>query len=251
MKNYQYLVHSQGPALWPDHKPLAEVLELQATTPEGIWEGTYQGNPTAPSGTIFKREWWRGQNRFDGGDQSFINSCIARYISWDTALKDEEDNAYSAAIVGELWRDYRLAIRHVFRARLQFPDLPEKIESLGRAYNQDGKLRGIIIEDKASGTSAYQTLISTADNSIKPLLIAFMPSGDKSTRAQQAGVHCKNGSLLLPNPGNTVPWLIDFEDELFDFPGSTFKDQVDAFSQLILYTENLLAAGYETRKAQN
>jgi hypothetical protein len=41
---------------------------------------------------------------------------------------------------------------------------------------------------------------------------------------------------------------LDFEDELFDFPNSAFMDQVDAFSQLIIYTENLLAEGWRARR---
>lgn len=251
MKTMRYLVHANGPALWPDHKPLGEVMELKNTTPASVWNGTYQGNPTPPEGSVFLREWWRGQNRFDAGDDGLIQACIARWISFDTGLKDESTNAYTAAVIGELWRDYRMALRHVWRARLQFPDLPAKIESLAREYNRDGKLRGIIIEDKASGISALQTLRTTADAAIRPLLIAFQPQGDKSTRAQQAAVYCKNGSFLLPHPGDAAPWLIDYEDELFDFPGSAYMDQVDATSQLILYAENLLAAGYEARKAQS
>jgi predicted phage terminase large subunit-like protein len=246
---HRFLIHQNGPALWPEHKTQEEVLRLKNETPENIWEGTYQGNPTPPAGTIFKRAWWQNGQRFDAADIGLVNTCVGRWISWDTALKDTETNAYTAAVIGELWRDYRLAIRLVWRDRMQFPDLPQKIESLARTYNRDGKLRGIIIEDKASGISALQTLSSTAEAWIKPLLIAFMPQGDKPVRAQQAAVHCKNGSVLLPYPGNEVGWLMDFEDELFDFPGSAFKDQVDAFSQLVLYTENLLAAGYEARKA--
>lgn len=244
------VLHHNGPALWPEHKPLPEVLELKETTPESVWEGTYQGNPTPPEGTVFKRAWWSGKNRFDAGDISLVNACVARWISWDTGMKDEETNAYTAAVVGELWRDYRLALRLVWRDRLQFPELPPKIESLAREFNRDGKLRGIIIEDKASGISALQTLRSTSDPWLAALLIAFQPPGDKVTRAQQAAVHCINGSVMLPYPGDDVPWLIDFEDELFDFPGSAFKDQVDALSQLILYTENLLAAGFEARKGR-
>ena len=50
--------------------------------------------------------------------------------------------------------------------------------------------------------------------------------------------------VLLPHPGPTAPWLLDFEDELMSFPQSTYADQVDAFSQLILFAENYLAAGY-------
>lgn len=244
---YRLRLHENGPALWPEHKPLAEVMELRATTPEVIWEGTYQGNPTPPAGTVFRRAWWDGQNRYDAADRRLLIACVARWMSWDTGLKDDEDNAYSAAVTAELQPDYRLVIREVYRERLEFPELPAKIGSMAKRFNQDGKLRGVIIEDKASGTSAYQTLAKTAEDWLKPLLVAFMPSGDKETRAQQAAVWCQNGSVWLPWPGEAVAWLVDFEDELFNFPGSTFKDQVDAFDQLILYTENLLAEGWRAR----
>lgn len=242
----RYLLHANGPALWPEHKPLSEVLELQATTPAGVWSATYQGSPTAPEGTVFKREWFRG-NRFDASSPAISSQVVARWISFDTALKDKAGNAYTASAVGELLSDYRLILRHVWRDRLQFPDLPDTITALARRFNSDGRLRGVIIEDKASGTSAYQTLMATAEQWLRPLLIAFEPDGDKETRASQAGVWCANGSVLLPAPGEAVAWLIDFEDELFAFPGSEFMDQVDAFSQLILYVENLLAEGLRAR----
>jgi predicted phage terminase large subunit-like protein len=235
--------------LWPQHKPLPEVLELKGTTPVGIWEGTYQGNPMPPAGTVFQREWWKGEDRrFDAAERKLVTTCVARWISWDTGLKDEEDNAYTACVVGELWPDYRMAIREVWRERLQFPALPPKIEMYARKHNRDGKLRAVIIEDKASGISAYQTLKAGAEDWLADLLVAFMPSGDKEVRAQQAAVWCKNGCVLLPWPGLAVPWLVDFEDELFNFPGSSFMDQVDAFDQLVLFTENLLAEGWRARK---
>jgi predicted phage terminase large subunit-like protein len=241
-------LHQNGPALWPEHKPLDEVLDLKATTPEAVWEATYQGNPTPPGGTVFQRSWWRGQNRFDAGERALINRCVARWISWDTGLKDQENNAYTSCTVGELQPEYHLIIREVWRDRLKFPDLPEAMESFARRYNRDEKLRGVIIEDKVSGTSAYQTLSATSADWLKPLLVAFMPTGDKTQRAQQAAVWCKNGCIWLPAPGEHARWLVDFEDELFNFPGSTFKDQVDSFSQLVIYLEHFLSAGWRARK---
>lgn len=235
-QTYRFLLHSNGPALWPEHKPLTEVLELRDTTPEDVWETTWQGNPKPPAGTVFRRAWWR-ENRFDAGNKAVINACVARWISFDTAMKDDEANAYTACTVGELWPDYRLAIREVWRDRVEFPELPQTMAGFARRYNRDGKLRGVIIEDKASGTSAYQTLIASAEDWLRRLLIAFQPMGDKEQRAQQAGVWCKNSSVLLPYPGPVVPWLVDFEDELFSFPSSTFKDMVDSFSQLCIYLE--------------
>lgn len=253
----RYLIHSDYElvdgkpmaALWPAHKPLAEVLDLKDTTPATIWEGTYQGNPTPPEGSIFMREWWEQKNRYGPESSYLINKVVARWISWDTGLKDAEDNAFSAAVVGELMPDYTMILREVWRDRLQFPDLPDRIKAMASKYNKDEKLRGVLIEDKASGTSAYQTLANTAEKWLKARLIPFMPTEDKVTRAQQAAVWCKNDCVLFPHPTGAVPWLMDFEDELFDFPGSVFKDQVDAFSQLIIWTENLLAQGWRARNA--
>ncbi len=252
MQTYRVKLHDNGPALWPEHKPAEQVLELQATTPEDTWETTYQGNPTPPGGSVFRRAWWIGQCRYDPADRGLINSCMGRWMSWDTGLKDKETSAYSACCVAELWPDYRLALRYVYRDRLEFPALPAEMERLARKFNRDEKLRGILIEDKASGTSAYQTLSASAPDWLKPLLVAFMPIGDKITRAKQAAVWCKNACVQLPHPAaneNEMAWLLDFEDELFDFPNSAFMDQVDAFSQLIIYVENLLAEGWRARRS--
>lgn len=243
----EVLLHTDGPALWPSHKPLQEVLDLKATTPERIWEGTYQGNPVSPQGSIFKRKWW-SKNRYDIKDPAILNKIIGRWISFDTADKDGDDNAYTAAVVGDLWPDYRLAIRHVWRDRLLFPDLPPQIESICRTWNYDDKLRGVIIEDKASGTSAIQTLRgSVSYDWIADMLTSFLPTSDKVARAVQSSTWAANQSVLLPWPSEGAMWLLDFEDELFGFPTSIFADQVDAFSQLILFTENLLAEGYRMR----
>lgn len=247
---HRVLLHRNGPALWPSHKSLAEILELQATTPEGIWNAVYQGSPTAPGGTIFKRAWWRQQNRYDSSPdnlQRMLSKCIGRWISWDTALKDTNESAYTAAVVGELQPNYQIAMREVYRERLEFPELPQVIDRMTQRYNVDGKLRGVLIEDKASGTSAYQTLMSSSAPDAREMLIPFQPIGDKDTRANQAAVWCKNGCVLLPEPSDAVPWLLDFEEELFALPTSTFRDQGDAFAQLIIFTENILARGFHAR----
>lgn len=252
----RYLLHKDGElingkwlaALWPQHKPLAEILQLKATTIADVWETTYQANPQAAGGATFKREWWNN-NRFDAGDMGKVRTCVARWHSWDTALSKEDTAAYSAITVGELWPDYRLTIREVWRDRLGFPDLVDAITRFAKRDNYDKKLRGIIIEDKASGTSAVQTLKSSiAENWLSDLITPFMPTTDKIQRGKQASVWCSNGSVMLPHPSDYVPWLSDFENELFSFPGSTFKDQVDAFDQLIIYCENLLAEGLRARQ---
>lgn len=247
MPLHQVLLHHNGPALWPQHKPLEEVLELQATSPELVWSGTYQGVPTPPGGSVFKRAWWPANNRYDLNDRAIANLVYGRYIFWDTANKEEETADFTGYTVGELWPDYRLGIRLVQQERLEFPFLTEAIERVAIRWNQDEKLRGIIIEDKASGISALQTLRASAPAWLRPLLFAFLPTVDKITYARQAAVWCKNGCVLLPLPTRETGWLIDFEDELFSFPQVAHDDRTDSFTKLILYLEHILAAGRQAR----
>jgi predicted phage terminase large subunit-like protein len=205
---------------------------------------------TDPSRKAFQPEWWRGKNRFRFDAKVLRADVVARWCSWDTALKDGDGNDYSACVVAELTSDYRLLIVDVWRDRLQFPDLPDAIATMASRWNYDGKLSGVLIEDKASGTSAYQTLLRTAPDWLAAILQTFRPTTDKVQRARQAAVWCKRNSVLLPHPDARLEWMHDFEHELYAFPDVTFDDQTDALDQLILYLENYISAGWRAREGE-
>lgn len=210
-----------------------------------------QQRPAPKGGVIFLRKWWEGKNRYDPTDRSYYRKSVGRWLSWDTALKDDEQNDHSSLVVGDLLPDYRLLLRFALWRKLQFPQLAASIEAEARRWNYDGKLRGIIIEDKASGISALQTLGQGASD-IASLLIAFNPGGiSKQGRARSASLWCERDCILLPEPMDEVPWLIDYENILFDFPTKVIKDPVDATTQMILHLENLLAEGWRARTGQN
>lgn len=232
----------------------------QTRVPESTYRQEWLAEFIQDGANPFDPAWWDGKNRFDPTDPKFARQCIARYISWDTAMKDKDSSDYAAAIVVELMPDYRLHVVEVYRDKLAFPNLLEQIERLARKWDFDGKLSGtqlsgvggqIVIEDKNSGTSAYQTLTSaSADPMIAKLVVPFMPVGSKRQRAGQAGVWCKNDCIDLPHPGPSVPWLLGFEEELFSFSGAGDEghdDQVDTFSQIIIFLERLLAEGFHAR----
>ena len=247
-QNYQYLIHAESRALWPQHKPLAEVLELQATTPELVFAGTYQGEPTPEGGVVFLRDWWAsGDRRYTLGADEGGNPIVGRWVSVDTALKDKDESDYTALVVVELLANYLLRVRDVVRRKLTFPDLPSTIASIATQYNHDGLLRGVIVEDRQSGTSAIQTLQQSADLAIRQLIIPFVPTTSKQERARQGALWCKQGCILLPRPHGDATWLNDFEIELFSFPSGEHDDQVDAFSQILLWLEHVLSEGYRAR----
>jgi len=236
----------QMPSSTNPYLPVSELESTRIELPERVYRQEYEASFVDDASMLFDRSWWLGQNRYDPRDQTIPYRSIGRWISWDTALKDKVENAYTARVVGELMPDYTLLIRHVWRDRLTFPHLPNAISHDAALYN-DGKLRGVIVEDKGSGITALQTLKATAEPWLVPLLSGFDPKGSKELRAEQAAVYCRNGCVKLPEPCAEVPWLMDFEDELFTAPLSDFMDQVDAFGQMVLWLENYLAAGYHAR----
>jgi len=246
VRTYQTTIHTRGPALWPDHKPAAEIIKLRDTTPPLIWEGTYQGNPTPAGGYTFRREWWSGRNRYTA--IGYAGKVVARCQSWDTSEGDNDESAFSVCVTLDILADYRIVVREVYRDRLTFDVLPESIESMARQANYDGLLRHVVIEDKSSGRSANQTLRARSPEWLRLLLHPYMPAGSKEMRAGAASVWCRNGMILLPEPGPGAEWLMDFEDELFSFPQSAYKDQVDAFAQALLFLENYLSAGWTARR---
>jgi hypothetical protein len=206
-----------------------------------------QQSPAPKSGFIYLRKWWDGINRYDPTDRSYYNKSIGRWLSWDTALKDNEQNDYTSLTVWDLLPDYRILLRFAWWRKLQFPQLASAIADEAQRWNYDRKLRGIIIEDKASGISALQTLSQGAEE-IAALLVPFNPgTTSKVGRSRQASLWCERGSVLLPEPADEVPWLLEYEEILFEFPTKVIKDPVDSTSQAILHLENLLAEGWQAR----
>lgn len=238
-----------GELLWPerfDETTLAE-LEISIGDRRAV-AGQLQQSPTAEGGNIFLQSWWDGKHRYDPADRSVFARNVGRWISIDTALKDRESSDYTAWGVYELSPEYQLLKRDAAWKRLQFPLLVDEVEALAVRWNYDDKLRGILIEDKGSGTSALQTVRQLAPDGVAELLIAFQPQGSKEYRARQASAWCDRGMVLLPEPSEAAPWLHDFcEIFLFDFPAVAHDDPVDEFVQMILYLEHYLAEGWRAQ----
>lgn len=248
----------EGELLWPERFSDASLRQIEADLGERETPGQLQQRPTSAKGGIFLKEWWAdGRNRYDADDTALRNKCVGRYISFDTAVKDEEQNDYTAWVVAEMAADWTLNIRWIEQRKLQSTELAGLITRLGKQWNFDGKLNGIIVEDKGSGTFALQSLRKAADPQIAPLLQGFDPKQmSKTFRARQASDWCERDCIKLPFPSPSVPWLYAFENDeagpdtghLYKFPAITHDDDVDAFVQQILFLENLLAVAWKKRQ---
>jgi len=232
-----------GELLWPARFGEVENLAAKAELGLHAYAGQHAQRPAPETGGIYQAAWWRGCSRLDP-DPARV---VGRWLSWDTAFKDSETSDFSALTVLELQADYRLHLRHASWQRLQFPQLARAIIDEARLWNLDGKLQAIVIEDRASGISALQTLRQAAPPEIAILLKAFAPAQDKAYRANQASLWCERGCVLLPYPSAGVPWLFEFEDMLYKFPNARLNDPVDSFTQAIIFLEHLLSEGWRAR----
>lgn len=204
-----------GEWLWTDWFTPAHWAQLKRTQGERNWSALYQQRPSPSEGGMFKRSWFQERYREAPAEPLMIVQ------SWDTAYKPAEVNDPS---VCSTWLVTRFGywLLHVYRDRLDYPSVKRAVKSMAAAWNPNV----VLIEDKASGQSLIQELRSET----RLAIVAIEPEGDKVTRANAVSGICEAGLVHLPE---VAEWLMEFELELFAFPLSTTKDQVDSVSQFL------------------
>lgn len=217
----------EGEILWKDRFSPSEVGLLKNSMQAISAAGQLQQRPYLEEGNIYKQEWFSTAH-----DPQYVR----RFLSWDTATTANRNSAYSACVIGDVLPSGKLYIRHVYREKLEFPMLLKKIIEICEQFYNPNKGFDVVIEEKSSGLQLIQTL---RENSIwGEFITPFQPKGDKVSRAHWATYLCEKGQILFPD--SNPNWLQDFKDELFSFPASNYKDQVDAFNQLVFFTKNFI-----------
>jgi predicted phage terminase large subunit-like protein len=240
----------EGELLWPKHFPEVELAKLEATLGPKA-SGQLQQRPTPAGGATFKTEWWaEGRNRFDPDVRPHITQIHGRWLFFDTALKEGQANDYTACTGLEVTADYQIRVVEQWKDRLAFPELLLAIERSANKHRMDGKLKGVVIEDKVSGTSAIQTMRGAASPAIASLIEAWSPTQSKEYRAGQAAIWCWRDGVLLPHPAASVPWLGDFEYALEHYPALAHDDDIDSFTMGILFLEHFLERFWQARLAR-
>lgn len=211
-----------GEALWPEYYTLPMLLQEKLTQGSRNWDALYQQRPRPGSGGIFQVDWFNVRYNHVPVEASI---CVH---SWDTAQKENELNDPSALTVWRLGRGaHGYYLQESLAEKLIYPKLKQKVLAFAIRDEPDA----ILIEDKSSGTSLIQDLRN--DTSLP--IIAIEPEGDKVFRASEVSARCEAGLVHLPM---TAPWLVDYEGELFAFPISTYKDQVDSTTQFLKWVKS-------------
>jgi len=190
-----------------------------------VFASQFQQAPVPAVGNIIEGKWFR---YYKAGSIDLGYGQIVQ--SWDTASKDNPFNDLSVCVTALVQGKY-IYIIDVFRERLKFHLLKDKVIELARAHN--GKV--LLIEDASSGYALNQSLFAE-DLPGVPLPIPRRSVSDKITRALGASAMIQSGRMFLPE---RTHWLGDFTGELLGFPSSRHDDQVDALSQLLLWVQDM------------
>lgn len=222
-----------GRPLNPARLPMEIIESKRLELGTYVWSAQYQQEPCPIDGGIVKESWlhYYSNQMFD------INTVARVFISWDTANKTGASNAYSAAVAVVMTYDRHFYLVDIYRDRW---DMPSLVKTAIDIYNQwkyktdAGAKVEMLVEDAASGTQLIQYLNTTPDAGGYPFNVTpIKPNGDKVSRLIGCSALIENGTLQFPK--DEKPWWADFKKELLGFPGTKYKDQVDALTQCINY----------------
>lgn len=200
-------------ALWPERFPIDELRKRERLDPREF-ASLYQQSPFIAGGNLIKERWWQY-------DDDKVE-CSQLIIAADTAFKKTEQADYSVLMVMGLDRNGDIHVLDVIRNKYDFPELKRICTQVNSRWRGFG-LRGLYVEDKASGQSLIQELRNQSGVSVIP----YKVTQDKVARLNAVTPLIEGGRVYLPR---TAHWLDDFMLECQAFPNGTNDDQVDALS---------------------
>tara|TARA_B100000768_G_scaffold50555_1_gene49368 strand:+ start:3570 stop:5234 length:1665 start_codon:yes stop_codon:yes gene_type:complete len=212
----RYIRKTEKIALWPERFSLEDLERRQRLNPREF-ASLYQQTPYIQGGNLIRSSWWRTYPE-DMKPEKFSSLIIAA----DTAFKARQDSDYSVMMVMGLDTTGDIYIIDCVRERFEFPELKRRMIQLNNQWRGRG-LRGIYIEDKASGQSLIQELKRESGVSVIP----YRVSTDKVTRLSAVLPIIEGGRVFIPS---SAVWLDAFHDECQTFPAGTHDDMVDAMA---------------------
>lgn len=211
-------------ALWPDRFPVAMLEKMRRRDPRDF-AALYQQSPYVQGGNLIKTQWFNFYPKDETPER--FHTLI---LTADTAFKAKQQNDPSVLMAAALTHQGDIYILDVQRDRLDYPALKRKFLIENSKWRGKG-LRGIYVEDKASGQSILQDLRREPGLAIVPYKFAgHRDASDKVARINSVMSLIEGGRVFLPED---APWLDEFLDEAQSFPNAKHDDQVDALAMAL------------------
>jgi predicted phage terminase large subunit-like protein len=218
-----------GQLLAPERVGPVEIADLKVRLGSRAYAGQFQQRPAPAEGGTFKRSWWQRYT-----DPPTLVK-IEQYL--DSAFKTGVGNDYSVIATWGSDGAGNLYVLDVWRRRVEYPDLLQAAHREHAKHSGYGVPVPLVIEDKASGQSAIQSLARPlpvlAGRTLPRLpVVAFPIAAGESKEARAEGVSplVEAGRVFLPAAAD---WVDAFIEEHALFPVGAHDDQVDTTSMAI------------------
>ncbi|OGU38041.1 MAG: hypothetical protein A2X61_16960 [Ignavibacteria bacterium GWB2_35_12] len=241
------LGRNPGEALWEKRFPLKKLESIKNSIGSYWFSALYQQSPSPEGSGIFKKTNFRYFTT-DGttcilkkseGEQKLCSESNCRtYSTIDLAVSDKETADFTAAIIFKVTQDNEVLIYDIIRERFSGADHPALVEQIFNRWNP----LSLGIESTQYQIMLVQMLLRKGFP-----IVALKPKGKKVTRALPMATKLESHIVYFRE---NAPWLMDFEDELEQFPNGTHDDQVDAFayiSEMVFSVSNAKPAGTRMR----
>lgn len=244
--------------LWPERFS-KKFLVGQRVAMGHEFEALYQGNPSAPEGAKFKREWFRP---ITAAILDHLKPKVqARLRSYDLAWSESQRADYTAGLRAILYTTDPPPVEEIedplvvaYLKRTKLPPVILVLEVMDRWKKEWDETSEDIIELAQADTDKYHLLIEAVaaqnigwksvkrdarmwKHTVHPY---HTTTGNKRARANYALRLGSRGMIFILYPQTTQPpaWERDFIDELGAFPYGTNDDQVDTLTQLANYWQS-------------
>lgn len=217
----KYSLRQPGEILFPERMPQSFVDKAKQRG-SLVWNALYQQRPTTKGGGLIKSEWF--------GEYKELPVMRWRAIYGDTALKTKEVNDFSVFEHWGLGVDGYMYLIDLIRGKWEADELKRRAILFWQSCKalNNGPLRHMAIEDKASGTGLIQSIRKEALCPIK----AIQRDKDKYTRLMDSQGFIESGYIKLPID---KPFVNDFlvEMEAINPAFNTHDDQLDPMMDAI------------------
>lgn len=228
------LGRAPGEPLWPERYGKKSLTTTRASMGSYMYNAMYQGHPSPPDGTMFKRKdfrYWEIENgtyvlHRDEGDERFAIEQCWHFQTCDPTSSSKSDADYFAGATWIVTPRNDLLLYDMSRYQMEGAQQPRLIIDLYRRYTPEV----VGIEVNGVGNTIFQIV---RDQGVP--VHEFRASTDKLTRAIPMGAKYEAHKVFHMMGAS---WLGEYEEELTTFPHGAHDDQVDAASYAaILHAE--------------
>lgn len=206
--------------LWPERFGLDFLHKMQKRDPRDF-AALYQQQPFIQGGNLIKPAWFNYMREQD------IPPTPTIIMTADTAFKQQTINDPTVIMTLGMTAQGDIYILNIIRERLDYPALRRRLITENTIWRGRG-LRGIYIEDKASGQSIIQDLRTMPGVSVIPYKFnGARDASDKVARVNSILPLIEGGRVFIQED---APFLDDFIAEVEAFPNAKHDDQVDALA---------------------